>query len=256
MAAELNDVIQLFRVRRKVQGREDFARGRAHWKRQRRAACVHPFPLEKGVRDGGEHDMMMPSRIRAAFEVVEAEFGLELLILLLDRPALMREPDQLLHRGGGRQVDEEVFGARRRAQILFAQQPDLGRQSSIAPVVGGVTRTAAKRAAQGRLVPLRQVTRRHARARQRQRQGAHGDRTACRARAPAAIAAGPCAHSAGHGRRRAGKHREMPRDPDGIRQAPAVQRSPEGGDVAELGVGEHGGDLQPAARARRINVSA
>ena len=48
---------------------------------------------------------------------------------------------------------------------------------------------------------------------------------------------------------RARKHREMPRDPDGIRQAPAVQRSPERGDVAELGVGEHGRDLQPR-RAR------
>jgi hypothetical protein len=41
----------------------------------------------------------------------------------------------------------------------------------------------------------------------------------------------------------------MPRDPDGIRQAPAVQRSPECGHVAELGVGEHGRDLQ-ARRAR------
>ena len=46
------------------------------------------------------------------------------------------------------------------------------------------------------------------------------------------------------------KHREMPRDPDGIRQAPAVQRAPERGHVAELGVGEHGRDLQPrGARA-------
>jgi hypothetical protein len=42
----------------------------------------------------------------------------------------------------------------------------------------------------------------------------------------------------------------MTRDPDGIRQAPAVQRSPECGDVAELGVREHGRDLQPrGARA-------
>jgi hypothetical protein len=43
---------------------------------------------------------------------------------------------------------------------------------------------------------------------------------------------------------RAGKHREMTRDADGIRQAPPVQRAPEGGDVAELGVREHGRDLQ------------
>ena len=49
--------------------------------------------------------------------------------------------------------------------------------------------------------------------------------------------------------RRAPKHREMTRDPDGIRQAPAVQRSPEGRHVAKLGVREYRGDLQ-ARRAR------
>ena len=101
------------------------------------SAAARPLALEKGVGDGGEHDVMLPAGIRAAFEVVEAEFGFELLILLLDRPALMRESDQLLQRRRGRQMDEEVFGARRGAEILFAQQPDLGRQSSIAPVVGG-----------------------------------------------------------------------------------------------------------------------
>ena len=69
--------------------------------------------------------------------MIEAEFGLELLILLLDRPALMREADQLLDRRGSRQVDEEVLDARRGAQILFAQEPDFGSQPSIAPVVGG-----------------------------------------------------------------------------------------------------------------------
>ena len=81
---------------------------------------------EEGVRDRGEHDMMLPARIGAAFEVVEPEFGLELLVLLLDRPALVRESDQLLHRRRDRQIDEEVFGAWGGAQILFAQEPDLG----------------------------------------------------------------------------------------------------------------------------------
>ena len=114
----------------------------------------------------------------------------------------------------------------------------------------GVTRTAAKRAAHGRFVPLRQVTRRQARA---------GNASA---KARTAIGRVSCTStSCDRGRpvratrrdmdgRRAGKHREMPRDPDGIRQAPAVQRAPEGGDVAELGVREHGRDLQPrGARA-------
>src|SRR5438128_10964158 len=77
---------------------------------------------------------MLPPWIRTSFEMVEAEFGLELLILLLDRPALMRESDQLLHRCAGGQVHEEIFRARRGAEILFAQEPDLGCQP-IAPVV-------------------------------------------------------------------------------------------------------------------------
>jgi hypothetical protein len=81
--------------------------------------------------------VILPPGIRAAFEMIEAQFGLELLILLLDRPALTREPDQLLDRRRGRQVDEEIFDAQCRAQILFAQEPDLGGEPLIAPVVGG-----------------------------------------------------------------------------------------------------------------------
>src|SRR5438067_7086460 len=79
---------------------------------------------------------MLPPWIRAPFEMVEAEFGFELLILLFDRPALMRESDHLLHRCAGGQIHEEVFRAWRGAEVLFAQEPDLGSQSSIAPVVG------------------------------------------------------------------------------------------------------------------------
>src|SRR3954468_7976611 len=50
---------------------------------------------------------MLPPWIRAPFEMVEAEFGLEFLILLFDRPALMRESDQLLHRCAGGSVGPE-----------------------------------------------------------------------------------------------------------------------------------------------------
>jgi hypothetical protein len=45
--------------------------------------------------------------------------------------------------------------------------------------------------------------------------------------------------------RRARKDGEMTRDPNGVRQPPPVQRSPKGGHVAELGIGQYGGDLQP-----------
>jgi hypothetical protein len=51
--------------------------------------------LQEGVRDGGEDDVMMPARERSPFEMIEAQLGLELLILLFDRPSLMREANQL-----------------------------------------------------------------------------------------------------------------------------------------------------------------
>src|SRR3970040_455970 len=95
MAAELSDVIQLFRVRRKIQRGEDFANECAHHRKcERSAARMSALLLEKGVGEGGQDDVSVPAGIRASFEVVEAEFVFELLILLLDGPSLMRDPDQ------------------------------------------------------------------------------------------------------------------------------------------------------------------
>src|ERR671911_536510 len=103
MAAELNDVIQLLRMRRKVQRGEDFADECArNRKRQRRAARVPALLLEKRIRDRRQDDMPIPARIRPALEVVEAEFVFELLILLLDGPSLMRDPDESFQRGSSR----------------------------------------------------------------------------------------------------------------------------------------------------------
>ena len=58
----------------------------------RRAA--HPLALDIGVSDRRQDHMMLPAGIAAAFEVVEPQFALEFLILLLDGPALMRQSDQ------------------------------------------------------------------------------------------------------------------------------------------------------------------
>lgn len=73
MAAELNDVIQLLRMRGKVQRGEDFADECAHHgKRQRCAACVRPLLLKKRVGDGRKNDMPIfswryfPPRLPAA----------------------------------------------------------------------------------------------------------------------------------------------------------------------------------------------
>src|SRR5438876_8146270 len=80
------DAFEIVRLLRKQQRREDLLDdGSNAGKRQRVVgAGSHSLPLEERVRDGGEHDVMLPPRIGAAFEVVEAQFGLELLILLLD----------------------------------------------------------------------------------------------------------------------------------------------------------------------------
>ena len=48
------------------------------------------FALQPGVREGSEHDVALPAGQGAPFEVIEAEFVLQFLILLLDRPPLMR----------------------------------------------------------------------------------------------------------------------------------------------------------------------
>ena len=104
--------------------------------------------------------MVMPAWKRATFEVVEAEFGLELLILLFDRPPLMRESDELLQRRGPRQVDEVVLGARRRPEILSHKSQTSGARRWWRHSVAGVTRIAINRAVHGRCVPLRHDTRR------------------------------------------------------------------------------------------------
>ena len=79
--------------------------------------------------------MPLPARQRAPFEVIEAEFVFQLLILLLDRPALMREADEIVQGSRARQMDEVVLGARRRPEVALREQPDLGREPALAPRV-------------------------------------------------------------------------------------------------------------------------
>jgi hypothetical protein len=42
--------------------------------------------LKKAVGHGAQRDVMVPPRIGAPFEMIDAEFGLELLVLLFDGP--------------------------------------------------------------------------------------------------------------------------------------------------------------------------
>ena len=51
---------------------------------------IDPLLLEEGIRDGAQHDVTVPTGIGAALEVVEPQFGFQLLVLLFDGPALVR----------------------------------------------------------------------------------------------------------------------------------------------------------------------
>ena len=73
---------------------------------------------DRGHHCKGQHDkrhVAVPAVPGAGLVVVEAEFGLEVLILLLDGPAVMRQADDLDQRRRRGQIDEIVFGARRGA---------------------------------------------------------------------------------------------------------------------------------------------
>ena len=70
----------------------------------RLAPAAAPCVLQPGVGQGGEHDVAMPADKRAALEVIEAEFVFQLLVLLFDGPAVMRQADQRAQRRGRRQM--------------------------------------------------------------------------------------------------------------------------------------------------------
>ena len=98
---------------------EDFLHNATHPGKRQTDSDPLSLGLEKVVRDRGEHDVVMPSGERAPLEMIETELGLEVLILLLDRPALMRQADDLDQRRRRRQIDEIEFGAWRGADIAL-----------------------------------------------------------------------------------------------------------------------------------------
>lgn len=108
-----------------------------------------------GRRRSGRHDGT--SRMTASFEVIEAQFALEFLLLLLDRPPLMGQGDQGAQRCGRGQVDEVVLASRGRAGPPLRSATSSRRESSTSRVVrGGDTDGGdAGRASRPRLVPPR-----------------------------------------------------------------------------------------------------
>src|SRR5215212_2623535 len=105
-------------------------RKRKAWSNARAPA----FGLQKRVGDGADRHVVLPARIRAAFEMIEPEFGLQVLVMLFDRPAVMRQSHERLERGRRRQRHEVVSTAARRAEAAFAEQPDLWREPTMTPI--------------------------------------------------------------------------------------------------------------------------
>ncbi len=84
---------------------QDFLNHGAHLRqRELRLPAAPAFVLQKAVRDGDQHDVTLPSRQAAAFEVVEPDLVFQFLILLLDRPSLVRE----LHEGAQGRGHREI----------------------------------------------------------------------------------------------------------------------------------------------------
>lgn len=68
----------------------------------------HPFSNDERVAAQDDGDVMVPARERAAFEVVEPELALELLIRALGAPSFLDDANDLLlaHAAGHRREDE------------------------------------------------------------------------------------------------------------------------------------------------------
>ena len=123
--------------------------------------------LQVGVGDHRHERVAVQATPGSAFEVVEAEFFLELLVGLLADPSRLDRGGERLEVGVGRQVGKIVFALARGATLADGQASSPGM--CCMPLswmrCGGPsairTGTAAKEAAKGPLVPLRQLTRRH-----------------------------------------------------------------------------------------------
>ena len=232
----------------KEESRKDLLYEGARLRKRERGAWTSapPFGLEKGVGDRADHHVMLPSRIAPAFEVIDAEFGLEVLVVLFDRPAVMGQPHELRERGSGWQRDEVMSATSRGSETSLAQQPDFWRESSMPPV--GRRRDADR----GEIRFPRRI-------------GAVAPRDAFPRPRWQPIAEGPHRHGVLIGpalaaiarrrlgtidaqRRRAAKHREGRRDTERIGQAQTMQRLANRAVVAVFGIRHDGGERE-ACRA-------
>ena len=125
MPLRLIDPCDVDRTGREEQPGKDFLDDGAHRRKCEgiRRTAAEPFGLQEGVRDGTDHHVVMPPWVGAPFEMIETQFGLEVLVMLFDRPARVSQPNQSRKRGSGRQVAEIVFPDGRSADGTLAEQP-------------------------------------------------------------------------------------------------------------------------------------
>ena len=103
------------------------------WISRRVCGRVHPevffapqsFQGQEGMCQHDQSDMMVPPCPIAAFIVIQAQFLLELLIVLFDLPAAFDDAHQPAQGVRLRQVAEKVFRGFLLAGRLFRQQSDL-----------------------------------------------------------------------------------------------------------------------------------
>lgn len=82
-----------------------------------------PTEREEAVGHGAQSGVVMEATPRAAFEVVQTDFSLHLLVVALDAPAQLGEAHQLLEGCVRRQRGEMELGKHLLVPGLFAQQP-------------------------------------------------------------------------------------------------------------------------------------
>ena len=128
--------LQVMRSRDEEMRRQDLRDHRPDDRQGRQSSAgASPRVLQPGICQGGERHVAVPPDKRPALEVIQSQFVLQFLVLLLDRPTLMRELDERLERRRRRQRHEVRLDPRRGPEVAFEEHPDFGGEPTRPPLV-------------------------------------------------------------------------------------------------------------------------